>query len=84
MTEKVKQEAEQVILQINVAQGLASFLPAGKSSSDCQINCALLYNEETTPKLLSSMIDEIIIIISRMLNVLHGFPNLNNMAILWS
>ena len=29
---------------------------AGNSSSDGQINCALLYNEETTPKLLNSIL----------------------------
>ena len=52
-TQKVAQEAKLAMLY-NVAQYLAYFYPPCNSSTDSQIGCALLYNEETIPRCLNS------------------------------
>ena len=51
-TQKVAQEAKLAMLY-NVAQHLAYFYPSCNSSTDSQIGCALLYNEETIPRCLN-------------------------------
>ena len=57
-TEKLRQKAEPATMY-NVHQCSPSssiFSPTRISSTHMQISCALLYNEETTPKLLNSMV----------------------------